>query len=88
MCSHPVDAQHGDFFAESGVIVKNTSRYTIEKHERKLNPIVFKRIKDYHEYKINGDISVSINSTSLRNDFEHHIAQLNYTIGPSYKVKL
>ena len=88
MCLHPIGAQHSDFFAESGVIVKNTSRYTIEKHERKLNPIFFKRIKDYHANKINGAISVSINTTSLRNDFEHHIAQMNYTIGPSYKVKL
>ena len=39
MCLHPIGAQHSDFFAESGAIVKNTSRYTIEKHERKLNPI-------------------------------------------------
>lgn len=42
MCLHPVGAQHSDFFAESGVIVKNTSRYTIEKYERKLNPIFLK----------------------------------------------
>ena len=77
-----------DEFVESGLTIKNTSSYLVQKREGTLKPVFLDLGVTYHANKIHGAISFSVNTTDLKEELKRHQILFSQNVDPNYKLKL